>query len=91
MTDKELFDHIDRGNEEILKQWFAELQKHAREFYNVNGWDFFVECWDFATFKQFIEEEQTDPVLTYNDALIEVSKMMKILADHRKDIQGTAW
>lgn len=38
--------------DEMVEMWFRNITKHARENYEKNGWDNFVECVGMMDFKR---------------------------------------
>ena len=64
----------------------AAVRKHAREHYNEHGWDIVVEAWDDTQIAALLRLSRT-----INGAIRTVGAEAKMVDDHRKDIQGTAW
>lgn len=69
------------------------IQKHARENYNTDGWDFVVETMDRDDITKHLLEPLTldRPVQTIEEAIAALHYLVKLLDDRRKDVQATAW
>ena len=62
------------------------VRQHAIENYNQGGWDILVECWTNQDIQDRIEGAATAA-----EAIKLVGKVIGVLADHRAEIEATAW
>lgn len=77
------------------KDWYDRIEKHAREHYNEDGWDFFVETIDFEEFAERMRERPItndgQPIITYEQAFEEFRWWCELMNDRRQDVKATAW
>jgi hypothetical protein len=77
----------------LLKEMVAAVQKHARDNYETDGWDYAVECWGFDELAEMIREpfmkfEPKRYAATPAEAIARVGEVCKLLASVRRDVQG---
>lgn len=73
---------------DTLQQWFNLIMKHAKNRYEQNGWDIFVECVDV---EQFIEDYNNKKFVDYYSALGYYMDVCKLHDERRKDIEAEAF
>ena len=66
--------------------FIEQITQHALNHYEEDGWDYWIECYDTADRLEVIEG-----ATSYEEALAKAHKVMKMLGDHRKEIQSTAF
>ena len=69
-----------------LKKWVSDLKQHALVNYNKDGWDYLIETYDDKEIAMEIIDCEC-----YEDAFERVADNLKLLDDHRKEIQSTAF
>lgn len=62
------------------------VRAHAIQHYNEDGWDYIVECWEDWEILEVVRGCKKE-----SQAIRKVRKQIKALADHRSEIQATAW
>ena len=67
-----------------MSNWVERVKKHALVHYNEDGWDILVECWT----DKYIAEHCTG-YKTYEEALNNISRVLRTLAEYRLDIQNS--
>jgi hypothetical protein len=76
------------SNPQTIADWYARIELHAREHYNEDGWDFFVECWQPEDVQRITEIWHT---ITYEECLAQIHTLCKIQNDRRRDAQAEAF
>lgn len=66
-----------------VKDLIAAVRAHALKHYEEDGWDYVEECFDDAQILEVITD-----ALTPADAIEAVRKVVHILDDRRRDVQG---
>ena len=67
-----------------LNEIATALRKHATENYESDGWDYVVETFDHDELLKEIEG-----ATTLAEAIAKIAPYLKLLDDHRKDIEAT--
>jgi ribosomal protein L12E/L44/L45/RPP1/RPP2 len=71
---------------EQLGGWIKSIRTHARLNYESSGWDYVVEAWEDADIYDVIKDAKN-----YGQALTRVGRAVKAMADHRAEIESTAF
>jgi hypothetical protein len=69
----------------VTPEVFDVVYDHAIRHYGVNGWDYFVECWQVIDLQDVADKTAVNDVESLIDA---VGKLLYILAEVEADIQG---
>jgi hypothetical protein len=73
-----------------LQAMIAAVQRHARENYETNGWDYVIECWSSDEIREAIQEGffNGEPVRDEADAIKRVGEVCELLDGVRRDVRG---
>ena len=71
------------GDEPMID--IAVIRQHARQNYNVGGWDVLVECWED---KDIVEFCQKANIQDTQAAIFAIGQGLEIYDDYRQDIQA---
>ncbi len=66
----------------IVKQ----VREHANQNYNVDGWDFLVECWEDSDIAEYVGDTQD-----LEEAINRCRRVVMALDEQRREIRATAW
>ena len=64
----------------------AAVRHHALANYNSDGWDYVIECWEDSDILEVIADAQT-----VGNAIDNVRRIVKIMAERRHDIESEAF
>lgn len=71
----------------ILDQDLVDaVRTHALQHYEDDGWDFVVECWEDWEILAVVKGSKSE-----SQAIRRVRRQVRVLSDHRREIQATAW
>ncbi len=70
----------------IKQDLIQAVRDHAMLNYEKSGWDILVECWDDSDISDEIEGAKTKA-----QAIAKCKKIMRLLNDHRCEVQSTAF
>jgi|GEM_PF-4856822 len=62
---------------------------YAEHRYHEDGWDIIVECWELQEIADALVADEVE--LTVEAAIDSFRERVRLLEDHRLDIQGTAY
>ena len=65
----------------IVKQ----VREHANQNYNVDGWDFLVECWEDSDIAEYVGDTQD-----LEEAINRCRRVVMALDEQRREIRATA-
>lgn len=71
-----------------MSEMVAAVKQYATTHYTEDGWDYIVETFEDEDIAKGIREAQAR---TPEDAIKALHRHVKILDDHRKDIQATVF
>jgi|SaaInlStandDraft_1057018.scaffolds.fasta_scaffold236259_1 hypothetical protein len=85
-----------KATKEQLKEWSKDIYAHAEANYEVDGWDYIVECQGKSGIVEMLEESMTfEPCPTsiesYEDAFKDIASTAKLWNEQRSEVQATAW
>ena len=76
-------DFTDDVRQYVLAQYVTAIKAHAIAYYETDGWDYVVECYDDAQIADIIKTARTE-----KGAIRMMRAHIKPRADYRADIQG---